>query len=107
MRKIIRLTTLAVTLLAAVPVLAKTVLIDVRTATEYAQDHIAGALNIDHFNIGRDISSANVGKDDTILLYCRSGNRSGIAMSTLKAMGFTRVENYGGISEARKRLLKQ
>lgn len=90
--------------LACMPALAKTVLIDVRTSAEYAQDHIEGALNIDHTTIGKNISSANVAKDDTVLLYCRSGSRSGFALETLKSLGYTRVENYGGIAEARKRL---
>jgi len=93
-------------LLTCMPATAKTVLIDVRTSAEYAQDHIEGALNIDHSVIGRTIVSANVAKDDSIVLYCRSGNRSGAAMETLKALGYSRVENYGGISEARKRLQK-
>ncbi len=84
----------------------KTVVIDVRTPGEYAQGHVGGALNIDHSVIGRDIGSANVAKDDTVILYCRSGNRSGAAQRTLQAMGFSHVENYGGIDEARKRLEK-
>ena len=92
--------------MAGLPVFAKTVLIDVRTSAEYAQEHLDGALNIDYTVIGRDITSAGVDKDDTVILYCRTGNRSGIALQTLKAMGFSRVENYGGISEARKRLQK-
>lgn len=92
--------------LASAPAFAKTVLIDVRTSAEYAQEHLEGALNIDHSAIGRDIANANVAKDDTVILYCRSGSRSGAALQTLKALGFTHVENYGGISEARKRLQK-
>lgn len=85
---------------------AKTVLIDVRTPGEYAQGHVAGALNIDYTVIGRDIGGANVAKDDTVILYCRSGNRAGTAQRTLAAMGFSNVENYGGLDEARKRLEK-
>jgi phage shock protein E len=85
---------------------AKTVVIDVRTPGEYAQDHVRGALNIDHSVIGRGIGSTNIAKDDTVILYCRSGNRSGAAQRTLQAMGFTHVENYGGLDEARKRLEK-
>lgn len=85
---------------------AKTVVIDVRTPTEYQQGHVQGALNIDHSVIGRDIGSANVTKEDTVILYCRSGSRSSAAQRTLKAMGFNNVENYGGLEEARKRLEK-
>ena len=93
-------------LLVSAPLLAKTVIIDVRTTAEYAQDHVDGALNIDYTLIGRDIAKAQVAKDDTVILYCRSGNRSGAAQQTLKSMGFSNVENYGGINEARKRLQK-
>lgn len=93
-------------MLASAPVFAKTVIIDVRTSAEFEREHLTGALNIDHSVIGRDITSANVAKDDTVILYCRSGARSGAAQQTLKALGFSHVENYGGISEARKRLQK-
>lgn len=100
-----KLTCLLGLLLAAHSVAyAKTVVIDVRTPGEYTQDHVRGAMNIDHTVIGRAISGANVAKDDTVILYCRSGNRSGAAQRTLQAMGFTNVVNYGGLDEARKRL---
>jgi phage shock protein E len=86
--------------------LAKDVVIDVRTPKEFADGHIAGALNIDYSVIAQEISKANVAKDDTVILYCRSGNRSGIAMNTLKNMGYTKAVNFGGLDEARKRLQK-
>lgn len=107
MKKTIRIATLAgATLLACTAAWAKTVVIDVRTSAEYAQDHIDGAINIEHTVIGKAIANAGVAKDDTILLYCRSGSRSGFALETLKSLGYTRAENYGGINEARKRLQK-
>lgn len=85
---------------------AKTVLIDVRTETEYVQEHIDGAINMDHRAISRLIDTEKVAKDDTVILYCRSGRRSALAQETLKAMGFSHVENYGGMEAARKRLGK-
>jgi len=90
--------------LVAGSVWAKTVVIDVRTPQEFAQDHIAGALNIDYTVIAQEISRASVSKEDTVILYCRSGNRSGIAQNTLKQLGYLRAENYGGIAQARQRL---
>jgi rhodanese-related sulfurtransferase len=45
-----------------------------------------------------------VGKNDRVILYCRSGRRSGIAMNTLKTMGYSKAENVGGIEQARKAL---
>lgn len=101
MKKSILLLTLA---LASLSTYAKNVVIDVRTPQEYAGGHIAGAINIDHAIIGQEISKANVAKDDTVILYCRSGNRSGIALETLKKMGYFKVENYGSIDQARKLL---
>lgn len=96
---------LALTLaLAAGTAAARTVVIDVRTGIEYAMGHIDGAINISHTDIAKDISKAQVGRDDRVILYCRSGNRSGQAQDTLRKLGFTHVENYGGMDEARKRL---
>lgn len=83
---------------------AKTVLIDVRTPEEFATGHIEGALNIDYQVIGQRIGMAGIAKDDDIILYCRSGRRSSIALETLKGMGYKKLQNYGGIEDARKKL---
>lgn len=93
--------------LMALSAQAKDVIIDVRTPQEFAADRISGALNIEYNNIARDISKAGVNKDDRVILYCRSGRRSGIAMNTLKSMGFSKAENVGGIEQARKTLAKK
>lgn len=85
---------------------AKDVVIDVRTPQEYAEGHIAGAINIDHTVIGQEIGKAKVAKDDNVILYCRSGRRSEIAMQTLLKMGYSKAQNYGGMDEAAKRLKK-
>lgn len=83
---------------------AKEVVIDVRTAAEYVEGHVAGALNIEHTEIAKEISKLGIAKDDKIILYCRSGRRSGIALEALKDLGFSKLENYGGLEEARRRL---
>ena len=101
MNKLILLVALATGALSA---FAKNVLIDVRTPQEYAAGHISGAINIDHAVVGQGISNANVAKDDTVILYCRTGQRSGIAQETLKKMGYLNVQNYGGLDQALKRL---
>jgi phage shock protein E len=93
-------------LLLAGAALAKEVVIDVRTPQEFQAGHVAGALNLTHETIAQTIASANVSKDDHVVLYCQSGRRSGIAMGTLKGMGFSNVENYGGLEQAQKRLQK-
>ncbi len=93
-------------LLLAFSALARDVVIDVRTPQEFQAGHIEGALNISHTDIAQDIFKAKVNKDDHVILYCRSGRRSGLAMNTLKSMGFANTENYGGLEEAKKRLQK-
>ncbi|MDT8990366.1 rhodanese-like domain-containing protein [Curvibacter sp. APW13] len=101
--------TLAALLFAAsaLSATAKEVVIDVRTPQEFASGHIAGAINIDHALIGQEIGKAKVSKDDTVILYCRSGRRSELALETLRKMGYSKAQNYGGIDEAAKRLQKK
>jgi phage shock protein E len=85
---------------------ARDVLIDVRSEQEFQGGHIAGAINLPHASIGQSIAKANVSKDDHVQLYCRSGQRSGLALETLKGMGFANAENYGSLEQAQKRLQK-
>jgi phage shock protein E len=74
------------------------VIIDVRTAQEYAAGHIDGAIHIPHDQIGQGIQSVKGLKKTTpVLVYCRSGRRSGIAKSTLEQLGFKQIVNGGGI----------
>ena len=93
-------------LLLACSAFAKDVVIDVRTPQEFQSGHIEGALNLPHDTIGQDIAKAKVNKDDHVILYCRSGHRAGLAQNTLKGLGFSNVENYGGFEQAQKRLQK-
>lgn len=76
-----------------------TIWIDVRTPEEYAQGHIAGSINIPYEIIGSEISSIARDVDDDIRVYCRSGHRSGIAMNTLKGIGYANVINEGGYED--------
>lgn len=75
---------------------AGALLIDVRTPQEFASGHLNGAINIPHDQIAARIGEVNQDKGDSIVLYCRSGNRSGIATNTLASMGYTKVINGGG-----------
>jgi phage shock protein E len=93
-------------LLLACSAFAKDVVIDVRTPQEFQGGHVQGALNLPHDSIAQDIAKAKVNKDDHVILYCRSGRRSEIALGTLKGLGFSNVENYGGFEQAQKRLQK-
>jgi phage shock protein E len=101
-----RLVATGLGLLLAVSAFAKDVVIDVRTAQEFQSGHVEGALNIPHDTIGQDIAKAKVNKDDHVILYCKSGKRSEMALGTLKGLGFSNIENYGGFEQAQKRLQK-
>ncbi len=78
--------------------------IDVRTDAEFKSGHIKRAINIPFDEIGSRINSVTTEKNREIVLYCRSGRRSGIALKTLKEIGYTRLQNAGGYEQFRKRL---
>ena len=69
--------------------------LDVRTAEEYEQGHIPRAilLPMDRIEKIGDVAQIN----DTILVYCRSGNRSAQAAQYLVDAGYTQVYDFGGI----------
>ena len=73
-------------------------ILDVRTPEEFAEGHIPEAVNIPNESIGDDISSTLKDKDQILLVYCRSGNRSKQASSKLAMMGYTNVFEFGGIN---------
>lgn len=77
-----------------------TVILDIRTPEEYASGHIKGAVNIDFYQPDFRSKLANLDKALTYLIYCRSGNRTSVAMSLMEKYGFKRVVNLeNGIIE--------
>ena len=78
--------------------------IDVRTADEFNAGHIQSAIHIPYETIAARINEVTSDKDASIHLYCRSGNRSGIAQQTLLAMGFKHAINEGGYEDLVRRL---
>lgn len=64
--------------------------VDVRTASEFAGGHVAGALNVPFDELAGRAGELGE-KDAPIVLYCRSGRRSGIAAEVLRELGYTRV----------------
>ena len=74
--------------------------IDVRTAEEYQAEHVPQAANIPYTEIVERIAEVTENKDAPIVVYCRSGRRSGIAMEALNASGYTNVSNAGGLQDA-------
>jgi phage shock protein E len=73
-----------------------TLLIDVRTAEEFGAGHLLGAVNIPYDSIGEKIANVLPDKSAPIILYCRSGRRSAIALKTLQSLGYKSVINAGG-----------
>ena len=105
MRKFISMRAVLIFLsLALIPMLAqaKPVWIDVRSEAEHRQNHIDGDPLIPHSNIVAGVTERFPDKDAEINLYCRSGNRAGIAKSALESAGYTNVNNMGSVAEARE-----
>ncbi len=73
------------------------IILDVRTAAEFYEEHIPGAINIPNETIGTDAIPELPDKDQLILVYCRSGNRSKQASEKLVKLGYTNVVEFGGI----------
>jgi phage shock protein E len=70
--------------------------LDVRTPAEFATGHLAGAVNVDLEGGEFDQQIADLPKDTTYVVYCRSGNRSGVATKQLAELGFTDVYDIQG-----------
>lgn len=73
-------------------------IVDVRTPDEYAEGHIKGAINVPNEEIADTEIEALPDKEQLLLVYCRSGNRSKDASSKLAAMGYTNIKEFGGIN---------
>jgi phage shock protein E len=71
-------------------------IVDVRTPSEFRSGHFPGAANIPLADIPGRLAEFG-GKDLSIVVYCLSGNRSGIAKRLLEAAGYKRVSNGGGL----------
>lgn len=76
---------------------AELIILDVRTAEEYAEGHIAGAVLLPVDSINADVSELLSDKNAEILVYCRSGNRSRAAANLLVELGYTKVYDFGGL----------
>lgn len=75
------------------------IILDVRTPEEFADKHIPGAVNIPNETIGTKDISELPDKDQLILVYCHSGNRSKQASEKLVALGYSNVAEFGGIND--------
>ena len=78
------------------------VLIDVRSAQEYAEGHLDKSINLTVDTIGVNIEKLVSDKNTKIIVYCRSGNRSATAATTLINLGYKNVYDLGAMSNCSK-----
>ena len=79
--------------------LADVVILDVREQDEFDSGHIPGAGLLPVGTIAEDSAAAVIPETDTtVLVYCRSGNRSKTASDALVKLGYTQIYEFGGIN---------
>ena len=75
------------------------IILGVREPDEYDSGHIPGAVLLPVGTIDEDTAAEVIPeKDSTVLVYCRSGNRSKTASSALAELGYTNIYEFGGIN---------
>ncbi len=75
------------------------IVIDVRTAEEFAYSHLDNAINIPFELIVKGVNHYQIDKSRPIVVYCRSGRRSGIALQELLKAGYSHTYNGGGLMD--------
>jgi rhodanese-related sulfurtransferase len=83
------------------------IILDVRRPDEFAVGHIPGAINVPNETIGTDSIPELPLKDQLILVYCRSGNRSKQASAKLVNLGYTNIVEFGGIIDWPGEIVKE
>ena len=75
------------------------IILDVREQDEYDSVHIPRAVLLPVGTINEDTAAEVIPeKDSTVLVYCRSGNRSKTAAAALASLGYTKIYEFGGIN---------
>ena len=75
------------------------IILDVREQNEYDSGHIPGAVLLPVGTIDETTAAEVIPeKDSTVLVYCRSGNRSKTASAALAELGYTGIYEFGGIN---------
>ena len=80
------------------------IVIDVRSATEFAEGHVQGAINLDLENGAFQAKLSSLDNSVGYALYCRSGRRSAIAAELMATAGFTEVRDLGELETAAQTL---
>ncbi len=74
--------------------------LDVRTAGEFADGHVPGAVNISHDELGSRLDELEAERGSEVVVYCRSGRRSELALEVLAKAGFERLYHLDGDFQA-------
>ncbi len=82
------------------------IILDVRTIEEYNEGHIPNAICIPNETIGEETINELPNKEQLILIYCRSGNRSKQAAEKLEKLGYTNLIEFGGIIDWKGEIVK-
>lgn len=92
--------------LAAVAALQQpnSILIDVRTASEFAEGALPRATRIETQHLAQRIAGIAPDKDAPVIVYCRTGRRSSAAEDLLEEMGYSQVINAGGYDDLKAAL---
>lgn len=80
------------------------IVIDVRSASEFAEGHVQGAVNLDINNGSFQAKLSSLDKSVGYALYCRSGSRSAMAAELMATAGFTEVRDLGALETAAQSL---
>ena len=75
------------------------IILDVRTPEEFKERHIPDAVNVPNETIGAEDIPQLPDKEQLIMVYCRSGNRSKQASEKLVKLGYSKVVEFGGIND--------
>jgi rhodanese-related sulfurtransferase len=82
----------------------KLLLVDVREESEFAKDHLPGAIHLGKGVIERDVEKRVPDLNAPMVLYCGGGFRSALAADNLQKMGYTNVMSMdGGVREWREK----
>jgi rhodanese-related sulfurtransferase len=77
--------------------------LDVRTPEEFAQGHLSGAVLADYKSSDFEAQLKKLDRSKPVLLYCRTGNRSGKSLPTLQRLGFGKIYHFTGGTTAWKK----
>lgn len=87
-----------------VPLSDTTLIIDVRSAGEFASGHVPGTINIPLDRLTTEIGRRVPDKSTPVLLCCLSGARSGAACQLMQQLGYQKVSNGGGVAQVALKL---